>query len=418
MNPVEKHVKIAKRNEIILIDISTWRGHHAIYFKSILRSLIERNYFVHATCEDNTDLSKWIKSLNEQNCSVLDFKLSLIEKIFFKSLFILDKIIKLVSKNSPYQFSSVASILFSKNLIRKIGRDVPVFFADADTSLPAIPYWFAKLLMPSQWMTLVIQPSYKSSIAWGRQKSRKRFVAEKLFALPSCKAILVLHPIYLKFYESRFHVKKFVALPEITDVTIGKEYEVPKNIYHLAAGRKIVSITGALLPKRNLKLFLEAAQKLDPEKYFILAIGHLPSQLYTTVETQLIKKLSSSLSNNSYLRFDYYISEEGEFNQLLTISDIIYLQYQNHSFSSNILTKAIYLRKPVIIADNFIMKKVLKEYHWGYVVPQEPHQIALSIATISNDFIINEEKYQQFLTDFSSEKFNLAICNALELLEQ
>lgn len=418
MNQVDKHIKIVKRNEIILIDISTWKGHHAIYFKRILRSLIEQNYFVHAACEDNIELTKWIKSMDEQNCSILDVKLSLVEKFFFKSLSILDRIIRLLFKNSPYQFSSVASILFARNLLRKIGKDIPVFFADADTSLPAIPYWFAKLLMPSRWMTLVIQPSYKSSISWGRQKSRQRFVAEKLFALSSCKAVLVLHPIYLKFYESRFPVKKFLALPEITDVTIGKEYEIPEKIYHLAAGRKIISITGALLPKRNLKLFLEAAQKLDPDKYFILAIGHLPSELYTVVETQLIQELSLSISKNSYLRFDYYISEEGEFNQLLSMSDIIYLQYRNHSFSSNILTKAIYLRKPVIIADNFIMKKVLKEYQWGYVVPEEPHQIARSIASISSTFTIDEEKYQQFLTDFSSEKFHLAICNAIELLEQ
>ncbi|WP_310415811.1 glycosyltransferase [Chamaesiphon sp. OTE_8_metabat_110] len=409
---------IEDKQEILLIDVSTWKGHHAIYFKKILRSLIEQNYFVHATCEDNTDLSKWIKSLNEQNCSVLDFKLSLTEKLFFKSLLVLDRIIRLVFENLPYQFSSVASILFARNLLKKIGRDMPVFFADADTSLPAIPYWFAKLLMPSRWMTLVIQPSYRSSISWGRKKSRQRFVAEKLFALSSCKAVLVLHPIYLKFYESRFHIKKFLALPEITDVTIGKEYEIPEKICHLAAGRKIISITGALLPKRNLKLFLEAAQELDPKKYFILAIGHLQPEFYTTVETQLIRQLSLKLPNNSYLRLDYYISEEGEFNQLLAISDIIYLQYQNHSFSSNILTKAIYLRKPVIIADNFIMKKVLKEYQWGYAVPEEPHQIARSIASISSNFTIEEEKYQQFLTDFSSEKFHFAICNAIKLLEQ
>lgn len=408
---------VKKQQKILLIDISTWRGHHEIYFKKILNSLIKQKYSVYATCADNTDLRKWITNSSFQNCHVVDFKLSFIQKILYKSLVIIDGLIKEILKKPNYRFSSICSVLFANNIISQIGTDIPVFFADADTSLPAIPLWLAKILLPSQWITLAVQPSYLSAIAWGKQKSRQRFVAEKLFALPSCKAVLTLHPAYLKFFKNRFHIDKFYSLPEIIDVTDGKYYDLPQHIYQLALGRKIISITGALLPKRNLKLFLQAAQYLNPNEYFILAIGHLSKELYTQIELAAIEELSLRLVDNSYLNFDYYISEEGEFNHLLKISDVIYIQYLKHPFSSNILTKAIYLRKPVIIGDSYIMKKVVEEYQWTGVAPEEAQLIADLIMNIANNFDINEDKYNKFLLDFSDDRFNQAIDSSIKLLE-
>ncbi len=411
-------MKKAKDNQkILLVDISTWKGHHAIYFKKILRSLIQEQYFVYASCEDNLALSQWLKDANIQDCTVLDWNLSFAEKLLFKSLGVLDRVTNTFFRKSLYQFSSISSLLFARDLLRKIGRSIPIFFADSDTSIPVIPLWFAKILLPDQWITLAIQPSYQSAISWGKRKSRQRFISEKLFSLSSCKAVLTLHPAYLNFFRTRCPEDKFFALPEIVDTKFSKLYEIPSKIQYLAAGRKIISITGALLPKRNLKLFLQAAQQLNPNEYFIIAIGHLPRHCYSPAEIQIIEELSLTLPNNSYLNFDYYISEEGEFNQLLSISDIIYLQYHQHSFSSNILTKAIKLRKPVIIGDNYIMQKVLKEYDWEAIAPEEPQQLARVMMEVANSFKIDEEKYEQFLLDFCDDKFHQAICNSIELLE-
>lgn len=405
------------KQKILVIDISTWKGHHEIYFKKILLSLLEQDYFVYAACEDNADLQSWIDHLNIENCIVLNVKLSLAQKLFFKILSIIDRGLEKLTKKILYKFSSISSLLFAKNLLKKIGNDIPVFFADADTSLPTIPDWFAKLLLPTQWMTLAVQPSYQSTISWGKIKSRQRFIAEKLYLLPSCKAVFILHPVYLRFFGIRCRDSKFLVLPEIIDVSVDREYELPDKIKHLAAGRKIISITGALIPKRNLKLFLQAAQELNPDRYFILVIGHLPQDCYSPAEIQTIQELSLTLSTNSYLKFDYYIAEEGEFNQLLSISDIIYIQYHQHSFSSNILTKAVKLRKPVIIGDNYIMQKVLKEYGWEAIAPEDPQRLARVMMEIADSFKIDEKKYEQFLLDFCDDKFHLAICNSIELLE-
>jgi glycosyltransferase involved in cell wall biosynthesis len=403
-------------HKILAIDIATWEGHHAIYFKKVVSTLVRKGYYVYAACENNLELRKWLTESNINNCTVLDAGLSFSEKVFLKSMMFIDRLISISSKTSLYKFSSIVSVLFARNLLHNIGADIPVFFVDSDTSLPESPLWFTKLLLPSQWMTLAVQPSYRSAISWGKLRSRQRFSAEKAFALPSCKAVLVLHPVYKEFYERCFQTEKFFFLPEIIDVTLSENYDVPAKIEHLAAGRKIISITGALRPKRNLKLLLQAAQYLDPDRFFIAAIGQLPPELYSPSELEEIQVLSSQISRNSYLRFDYYISKDGEFDRLLSISDIVYLQYKNHSFSSNILTKAIYLKKPVIIADNFIMKEVLKRYQWLAVADENPLQVAQTIERLANDFKIDEYKHQEFLAEFSEENFQLAIFKVTDLL--
>jgi hypothetical protein len=401
---------------ILLIDISTWKGHHEIYFKNILLVLLKNEFFVYAVCENNLELYQWTKEFNIQNCCILDYKLSLPSKILFKILSLLDRIILLTFKKLPYQFSSLSSLLFIKDLINKIGKDISVFFTDADTSLPVVPLWLAKLFLPKQWITLSIQPSYKSSTSWGKIKSRQRFLAENLFSLPSCKAVLSLHPIYVRFFKFRFQQEKFFCLPELIDITTNQNSELLNKIKSLSQGKKIISLTGALLPKRNLELLLEVCQKLNSHEYFVLIVGHLPEHCYSEKELETIKKLSLNLFKNSYIRLDYYIPNEKEFNDLLKISDIIYLQYRQHSFSSNILSKAIKLRKPVIISSGYIMEKVMKTYNWQVIVSENLNEIAETIINLTNNFDIDEDKYNQFLVDHAKEKFDLAISETLKFL--
>jgi len=156
-------------------------------------------------------------------------------------------------------------------------------------------------------------------------------------------------------------------------------------------------------------------QQLNPHEYFILVVGHLTEQYYSVEALKNIKELSSNLSSNSYLRFDYYIPTETEFNQLLNISDVIYLQYHEHSFSSNILSKAIKLRKPVIVGNGYIMQKVVNDYNWQAIVPESPDKITTAITYLAHNFKVDEAKYQQFLTDYSAENFDLAIFQAVSI---
>ncbi|WP_310430225.1 glycosyltransferase, partial [Chamaesiphon sp. VAR_48_metabat_135_sub] len=400
----------------LLIDVSTWKGHHEIYFKNILLTLNKDNYFVYAVCADNMALRQWMADMNLQNCQILDVKLSSIDKILLKVVAAIDNILLKLSIESPFQYLSIGTPLCAKSLFKQIGKQIPVFFAHADSAIPAVPLWLAKIFLPNSWIALSIQPSYQAAISIGKHKSRQRFASEQLFALPSCKAVLALHPIYQNFFEKRFKQSKFLVFPEIVDVEISEKSEIADRIQNLAGGRKIISTIGSLLPKRNLKLFLESARKLDSSEYFILVVGRFPKQGYSTAEIEYIQKLLLNFSTNSYIDLDYYIPDETEFNKLLAISDLIYLQYKDHSCSSNILSKAIELRKPILVNSGYLMEKVVRTYDWEAIVPEDPEIIAKEIINLVHNFTINEEKYSQFLSDYNAENNRLAICKALEFL--
>jgi hypothetical protein len=405
-----------KTQKIFVVDMCTWKGHHEIYFKNILLTLLSSSYIVYASCEDNVALKEWIDESNLQNCYVLNANLSFIDKLSFKFLSLIDGILMKLHVKVNFEYSSIVSLLFIKNFLKQIGEEVPVFFAHADSAIPHVPAWFAKLVLPSSWIALSIQPSYQLAISLGKQKSRQRFLAEKLFSLPSCKAVLVLHPVYQIFFNKRFKQNKFLVFPELVDVNTSGESELVDKVQYLASGRKIISIVGSLLPKRNLKLFLKSAQNLSASEYFILVVGYLSKECYSAEEIEDIQTLSLTFPSNSYIDLNYYIPNEREFNKLLDISDVIYLQYQNHSCSSNILPKSIKLRKPIIVNSGYLMEKVVKTYDWQTISPEEPEKVSEKIIDLAHTFKINEEKYNQFLAEYDGEKNTAAIYKSLEFL--
>jgi hypothetical protein len=402
----------------LLIDISTWKGHHETYFKQILLILNKENYFVYACCENNPALRRWVEYENIKNCAILDFQMSQSDKFIFKSTLIIDKIVSFFNSSPTYKFSSIAHLVLTRQLQQTSGRDTPVFFVDADSAIPAVPLWLAKLLLPDRWMALYICPSYESATSgWGRLRSRQQFLAEKLFSLSSCRSILCLHPVYIKFFERRFDRKKFFFLPEIIEPSLGIKSELVANIESLARGRKIISTLGYLLPKKNILLFLQSATQLDPDEYFILIVGYLPEANYAREELESIHARSLSLADNSYINLDYYVAKEQEFNQLIDVSDVIYIQYRNHPFSSNILAKSIQQRKPVIIGDGYIMQKMLLAYNWSAIVPQEADRVAEACVDLAHNFKIDEEKYDLFSNDYAEDRFKSTISQSLKLLE-
>ena len=404
-------------DRIFLVDLCTWKGHHEVYFKNILLTLLESNYIVYAACQDNPALSQWIFERGITNCHVLEARLSTSDKLIFKILVAIDSILAKLPLKVLFRYSSISTLLFIKNYLQQIGTEVPVFFAHSDSAIPSAPAWFARWFLPKSWIALTIQPSYQSDISLGKARTRQYFIAEKLYALPSCKAVISLHTIYQKFFEKRFDRGKFLVFPELVDVRTGEDSLLADKIQGLAGGRKIISIVGSLLPKRNLKLFLESAQKLDPHDYFILVVGNFPKEYYSASEIATVAALVATFSpQNAWIDIDCYIPTELEFNKLLEISDVIYVQYKEHNCSSNILSKAMKLRKPIIVNDGYLMARVVKNYNWRSVVAEDAEAVAAEIAKLAQDFTIDEPKYQLFLREYSGEKNTATIRRALELL--
>lgn len=404
--------------KIILVDLSTLNGHHEIYFRKITSILENHGYVVYATSVDNTRLRRIFRESEFQDSYVVDWAVNLSDKILIKCFKILDKLLLLFLPNFPARLTSLTNLIIVRRLWTQIGKDATVFLVHADSILPLVPLALTRRFMPFRWVGLQIQPSYQANVALGRSASRRLFYAEQAFSLPSCKAILVLHPSYQRFYRFRFKKTPFIFLPELTETPLAKNSTIAETVAKLAAGRKIVSIIGSLMPKRNLLLFLKAVSRLNPKSFFAVVIGLLDFKQYSIEEFNEIKNLAKQLSKSAYICLDIYIPSEDEFNLLLQTSDLIFLNYKSHPYSSNILIKSVVLRKPVIVGKGYLMEKILKQYNWQAVSGDDPDTLAQIILKTLQNFQVDEAAYAEFITQYSEERFSQAVISACQCAEQ
>lgn len=409
--------------KILLVDFafvgSQGGGHLEVYFMNILSILIKNNYFVYACCGNNQKLRENIDQEKLNNCEVIDLNIKPIDKILYKLLLIIDSFAPKLPMLQYFRFASLINLMNVKRLIKDLDQQIPVFFTHADSIMPALPTFISHFFMPRQWVGLYVQPSYQSKIQCGLETSRIYFNREKNFALPSCKGIMVLHPIYQKFFSKTIKELTCCFLPELVNnnqlVRTTINTELLQQIKENAQGRKIISILGILTSRKNLPLFLESAAKLDCQKYFFLVLGELRLTESNTIEEDIkkIELYKSKLKENSYINLDYYISNEEEFDTLIKLSDIVFLHYRRHPFSSNILIKTMAYRKPVIVSKGYIMEKTVNQYNWRTVTDNNPEEIAHCIQElVHTNYKIDESSYSLFMEDYSPERFQSVIIQA------
>ncbi|BAY74468.1 hypothetical protein NIES25_08810 [Nostoc linckia NIES-25] len=409
--------------KILLVDFafigSQGGGHLEVYFMNILSILIKNNYFVYACCGNNQKLRENIEQEKLNNCKVIDLNIKTLDKIIFKLLLTIDYFVAKLPVIQYFRFASLINLMNVKRLIKNLDEQIPVFFTHADSIMPAVPTFISRFFMPRQWVGLYVQPSYQSKIQCGLETSRIYFNREKNFALPSCKGIIVLHPIYQKFFSKTikeitcFCIPELVNSKELGKVTINTEllHKIKEN----AQDKKIISILGILTSRKNLPLFLESAAKLDCKKYFFLVLGELRLTELNTIEED-IKKIEfykGKLNGNSYIDLDYYISNEEEFDTFIQLSDIVFLHYRRHPFSSNILIKTMAYRKPVVVSKGYIMEKTVNQYNWRTATENNPEDIVHAIQQlVHTNYEIDESSYSSFMEDYSLERFESVILQA------
>lgn len=414
--------------KIFLIDLaflgSSWGGHNETYFMKILSILTKHDYFVYTICGDSQRLKENVERDNINNCQIIDIKITFLDKVFRRLLLSIDEFLPPLPKIRYIQFSSLINLITIKKIINNIDDEIPVFFAYTDSIIPALPKIITHFFMPKKWLGLCIVPSYQFSLNSNRMAGRVRFYAEKNFSLPSCKGILALNPLYQKFFSKRFKNLNCFYLPELIDIEprnlfIFNNHPLIQSIKEKAGDRKIISIIGNLTPRKNLLLFLESMYNLEHEKYFILVLGKLRviNSYPSEEELNKINVFIKLLSNNSWIDIDYHIKNEDEFAQLIDLSDVLFLHYKKHPFSSNILVKAIAHRKPVIVSKGYLMEKMVKKYNWKIATESSPIEIAKACEYLTmNNFEVDESSYLSFMNDYSYKRFESVIVEACSQL--
>lgn len=231
-----------------------------------------------------------------------------------------------------------------------------------------------KLVQNTPWMGLCITPAESPS--------------EGYYTLPSYKGTCFLDESVCREYEKLMPERHFEYLPDITETSLPDQLSpLAADILKIAAGRKIVFLGGSIGKQKNLARWYELIALANAEQWFFVQIGRINKNNLTTEDEHALQRILAQHPENLLIRPEY-LADERLFNEIISISDVIFAVYRDFARSSNMLSKAAYFEKPILVSEQYLMGDRVKQYKIGLAVDENDalgiFQGLLELERISN----------------------------------
>jgi hypothetical protein len=276
-----------------------------------------------------------------------------------------------------------------------------------DAYMPTPNAWQPfSFVSPTPWMSLCITPDQLSPL-----QDDVNTLAP-YYSMADYRGTCFLDEALLERYRARWPDKQFDYLPDITETALPTQpTPLAVQIKQQAAGRKIVFMGGSIGKQKNLAQWVKLIQQANSAQWYFVQIGRLNINNLTSEDIAALASLRVTAPNNLYSH-DGYLSDELAFNDIIAIADIIFAVYKDFYRSSNMLSKAAYFEKPILVASNCLMGARVTKYGIGLAVAPNDSQavyqgltdllqlqnLATHFATYRQDF--NQQTLQSKLVGF------------------
>lgn len=244
-----------------------------------------------------------------------------------------------------------------------------------------------------------------AGIRFAPKKSDQKYYASH----PELTGVCFLDPAQSEYFSSKPGHIHFSTLPDITDISLPvTQSNLAKTILSQANGRKIIFLGGMIGGQKNIQKWYELIAKSDPKKYFFLQVGAIHTQSMNLRDLLSFYRMTFSEHIN-FMVIPRYLESEADFNELISISDILFAVYRNFYDSSNMLAKAAVFNKPILVSNQYLMGKRVREYGIGAASDEDDaNQMMQAIENMpsSEDLAQNFKRYRQ---DFSIETLSEAL---------
>jgi hypothetical protein len=283
-----------------------------------------------------------------------------------------------------HDLANSGSTLSALNVLRSIARIIGtidnvilVLFLDQFIGMEALPGKIIDVFFPFPWAVLAIHPRLENRRhgVLGLLKARlfgTKSLAEKYLSSRYLKFVAFLSETAPEIYSHYYPHHIFAWLPDASPArTLSKVGRIAAEIREAARGRKIVTIAGSLEQRKGLYHMMYLAMNADPSRYFFAFCGK-PN--WKTFEDfgRLFQEFRASSPENCFFHLEFIsdLGDENEFDSILGCSDIIFCAMEGYEHSSNVVTKAACLRKPVIVTGRGICGLRTMKYRLGAVIPE------------------------------------------------
>ena len=409
-----------KLKTIALVDWN-WAGHHPTYFNLFILALEELGFDVLAICPNPSEAAETAAktrptanldgSLRGQTeFRKMDVPRHRLGRLRSARLTAMDWTVR--------HFTGVEKQI--REWMRHTGRRVDmVFYACIYT----VDFEWIRLTKPFlhfPWAGLFLHASiYRKPDR--RDLSGRLFRPEQIFEGELCKGVAILDEGVASEISSSIG-KPVVIFPDVTDERLtanGGSQPLGDRLKQFASGKPIVGLFGHLQRYKGLLTFLQAAKLAAPWDICFALAGNL--DLPPSEETSRIHQCLNECPN----LWDHLIRiPDGSYlNSLLQSCDIIYAAYLDFPNSSNILTKAAFLKKPVIVSDGFLMAERVRRFNMGEIIPEGNTEALLTaILKIARDpqawIAGNKPKWVEYCNEHSFKRLKVSFKQLLAFLPE
>jgi glycosyltransferase involved in cell wall biosynthesis len=211
------------------------------------------------------------------------------------------------------------------------------------------------------------------SLSWGGI----RFVPsdtpppEGYYALPSLRGVCFLDEITCTKYRDSIPDKYFQYLPDVTNAELPEApCALAEQIIRRAAGRNIVFLGGSIGGQKNIARWCELIALVDPKRWFFVQVGEVHANTFTKEDSIAFEKMLTAPPENFFLHSEY-LADERDFNAIVRAASVIFAVYRNFRISSNMLGKAAYFEKPILVSQGFLLAERVNRYGIGLTVPED-----------------------------------------------
>ena len=189
----------------------------------------------------------------------------------------------------------------------------------------------------------------------------------RVFKRSRCAHIAIQDERYAESL-SRHTGKTVVHYPETTTTQVSDPPpDLVRLIHAKKNGRVVIGLLGAVSRVKCADLLLDVIRHFDTDGFLFVLAGSCRLDGFSPDHRAFLDDGIHHVENVVFSPVP--IPSESDFNAVIAACDIIFTVYRDHFHSSNVISKAVAFRKPVLVTAGELMAKRVADYGIGHILP-------------------------------------------------
>jgi hypothetical protein len=213
-------------------------------------------------------------------------------------------------------------------------------------------------LSDAPWVGILFHP---------RRAKNRNLREEAYFSSRNARGAVFLVPEAIAPYHAARPHLNFALAPDVADLELALEpHPLAEGVRNRAGGRKIILQIGSITPHKGIMTLLDVIAEADPKRFFFALFGEVHWESFGAEQCRLRAFYAAPPEN--VMLHEGYIEDERDYNTVISACDIIYAVYENFNSSSNSLTKAAGLQRPILVSQGTLMGERVVAANLGLAV--------------------------------------------------